>query len=186
MLQWLLQDNKGRPPLFSVFRFFHPPPALRAAPTTRGVVLSIHETPPGPGFRKQIPRDKMREVLSKKADASFNCISIDSDTSTSVSVSKPSHSTQLAEGRRDGSRPGVVIVSTGHLLACLLSAGAPTDVFLADVASSHNPPLLRTRDLSSWRYIFMSRVLACTIVARNVLVRNTGTPRWCSLTSVIT
>ncbi|CAM9101747.1 unnamed protein product [Scytosiphon promiscuus] len=34
----------------------------------------------------QIPREKMRELLSKKADASFNCISIDSDTSTSDTV----------------------------------------------------------------------------------------------------
>ncbi|CAM9879359.1 unnamed protein product, partial [Hapterophycus canaliculatus] len=33
----------------------------------------------------QIPREKMRELLSRKADASFNCISIDSDTSTSAS-----------------------------------------------------------------------------------------------------
>ncbi|CAN0347471.1 unnamed protein product, partial [Ectocarpus sp. 8 AP-2014] len=34
----------------------------------------------------QIPREKMRELLSKKSDASFNCISIDSDTSTSDTV----------------------------------------------------------------------------------------------------
>ncbi|CAM9810610.1 unnamed protein product, partial [Ascophyllum nodosum] len=34
----------------------------------------------------QIPREKMRELLSEKADATFNCISIDSDTSTSDTV----------------------------------------------------------------------------------------------------
>lgn len=76
----------------------------------------------------QIPRDKMRELLSKKADASFNCISIDSDTSTSVSKTKRTQDKlrlSLAIGRRSmgglrgertwPKRTMYLLHSTGHL-----------------------------------------------------------------------